>query len=206
MEGIGTPAEIKEVYRDLAKVWHPDRFGSDERLRRKAEDKLKQINDAYRVLRTNGGMVGGYSAAAPVGSASPQRGAGRVPQKQRPRVRQVWVSPALFYGLVGLLVISLGAYAFFQSGLATTMPPHISIDQPTQSVSTPLRSSQTSGAPARRTVTSPTPSDQAKAAPFQVRVLSEADTAQIDAACSRERHAKDLTAYSACVRAELGHL
>jgi len=27
---------IREAYRDLIKVWHPDRFGSDERLRQKA--------------------------------------------------------------------------------------------------------------------------------------------------------------------------
>jgi curved DNA-binding protein CbpA len=47
-----TAAEIKETYRDLVKVWHPDRFGSDVRLRLKAEQKLQQINDAYRVLQS----------------------------------------------------------------------------------------------------------------------------------------------------------
>ena len=50
-----TPVEIKEAYRDMVKVWHPDRFGSDGRLRQKAEDKLKQINDAYRVLQLEAG-------------------------------------------------------------------------------------------------------------------------------------------------------
>jgi hypothetical protein len=43
-----TEAEIKEAYRDLAKVWHPDRFGeNDERLRGKADERLKEINGAY---------------------------------------------------------------------------------------------------------------------------------------------------------------
>ena len=51
-----TPTEIKEAYRDLVKVWHPDRFGSDARLRQKAEDKLSQINDAYRVLQSRAAM------------------------------------------------------------------------------------------------------------------------------------------------------
>jgi uncharacterized protein YecT (DUF1311 family) len=47
-----TLAEIRTAYRDLAKVWHPDRFGSnDERLRKKAENRLKAINDAYDYLR-----------------------------------------------------------------------------------------------------------------------------------------------------------
>jgi uncharacterized protein YecT (DUF1311 family) len=47
-----TLAEIRTAYRDLAKVWHPDRFGSnDDRLRKKAENRLKAINDAYDYLR-----------------------------------------------------------------------------------------------------------------------------------------------------------
>jgi hypothetical protein len=43
-----TKAEVKQAYRDLAKIWHPDRLNpDDERLRRKAEAKLKEINEAY---------------------------------------------------------------------------------------------------------------------------------------------------------------
>src|SRR5262245_52603609 len=47
-----TPAQIKEAYRDLAKVWHPDRFAGEPRLRAKAEENLKVVNEAYEVLRT----------------------------------------------------------------------------------------------------------------------------------------------------------
>jgi hypothetical protein len=43
-------AELKAAYRDMAKVWHPDRFGHDERLQKKAQDKLKEINEAYELL------------------------------------------------------------------------------------------------------------------------------------------------------------
>lgn len=46
-----TPTQIKEAYRDLAKVWHPDRFGSDPRLRAKAEETFKQVNEAYQILQ-----------------------------------------------------------------------------------------------------------------------------------------------------------
>jgi hypothetical protein len=42
--------EAKAAYRDLAKVWHPDRFAHDPRLQRKAEEQLKGINDAYQRL------------------------------------------------------------------------------------------------------------------------------------------------------------
>src|SRR5258705_12363455 len=38
---------IREAYRGLVKVWHPDRFGTDPRLRQKAEEKLKEVNAAF---------------------------------------------------------------------------------------------------------------------------------------------------------------
>jgi hypothetical protein len=47
-----TPAEIKAAYRDLVKVWHPDRFGEDTGLRLRAEERLQRINEAYRRLET----------------------------------------------------------------------------------------------------------------------------------------------------------
>jgi curved DNA-binding protein CbpA len=47
-----TRTEIKDAYRVLAKVWHPDRFQNDEQLRSKAEEKLKEINSAYQLLTT----------------------------------------------------------------------------------------------------------------------------------------------------------
>lgn len=45
-----SPTELKAAYRDLAKVWHPDRFSHDPRLQTKAQEKLKEINEAYEQL------------------------------------------------------------------------------------------------------------------------------------------------------------
>jgi TPR repeat protein len=45
--------EIRLLYRDLAQVWHPDRFQENPRLREKAEAKLKAINHAYETIRKN---------------------------------------------------------------------------------------------------------------------------------------------------------
>ena len=45
-----SPRELKAAHRDLAKVWHPDRFGHDPRLQQKALEKLKEINEAYELL------------------------------------------------------------------------------------------------------------------------------------------------------------
>jgi DnaJ domain len=44
--------ELKAAHRDLSKVWHPDRFAHDPRLQEKAQEKLKEINEAYDQLRS----------------------------------------------------------------------------------------------------------------------------------------------------------
>jgi|GEM_PF-2583728 len=43
--------EIREAYQDLVMVWHPDRFMHNPRLYKKAEEKLKQVNQAYTYLK-----------------------------------------------------------------------------------------------------------------------------------------------------------
>ncbi|MBQ2714570.1 MAG: molecular chaperone DnaJ [Clostridia bacterium] len=75
-----TDAEIKSAYRNLAKQYHPDKFSTaSESEKKSAEEKFKDINQAYSVLsdkekRTNydnygsedgpmgGGFGGGYGA------------------------------------------------------------------------------------------------------------------------------------------------
>lgn len=44
--------EIKQAYKDLVNVWHPDRFLNNARLRQKADEKLKEINEAYGKLKS----------------------------------------------------------------------------------------------------------------------------------------------------------
>lgn len=47
----GVPLEVlKQKYRDLVTVWHPDRFMGNPRLQQEAEEKLKELNNAYEVL------------------------------------------------------------------------------------------------------------------------------------------------------------
>ena len=51
--GLGTNASMAEVegtYRTLVKVWHPDRFQTDLKLKKAAEEKLKEINAAHDYL------------------------------------------------------------------------------------------------------------------------------------------------------------
>lgn len=48
----GAPKEaVHRAYRDLAQVWHPDRFAHSPRLQEKAQDNLRRINEAYEALR-----------------------------------------------------------------------------------------------------------------------------------------------------------
>jgi TPR repeat protein len=54
--GITQPAtdeQLKVAYRDYVRVWHPDRFDTDARLRVKAEEETKRINAAYHHLCTH---------------------------------------------------------------------------------------------------------------------------------------------------------
>ncbi len=43
--------EVNEAYRDLVRVWHPDRFQGDERLLKKASDQTVLLNSAIKTLR-----------------------------------------------------------------------------------------------------------------------------------------------------------
>src|SRR6516164_4388602 len=46
--------EVKAAYRALVKKWHPDQFHHDPHLQHLAEDKLKEINQAYTTLLNPG--------------------------------------------------------------------------------------------------------------------------------------------------------
>jgi hypothetical protein len=55
--GLGPDAtweEVTQTYKDLMRVWHPDRFPSDERLRKKAEQESQRINHAMSELKKLG--------------------------------------------------------------------------------------------------------------------------------------------------------
>ena len=43
--------DVKTAFRDLAQVWHPDRFPENDRLREKAMQNQMLINEAYAVLQ-----------------------------------------------------------------------------------------------------------------------------------------------------------
>jgi hypothetical protein len=60
--------QARQAYLDLVKVWHPDRFRSDERLTARAERELRDINEAYAVLQASGGRSRQSGTAKPPGA------------------------------------------------------------------------------------------------------------------------------------------
>ena len=50
LESPGSIEDAKKAYRDLVRVWHPDRFQGNPRLKQKAEKKLREINLAFNFL------------------------------------------------------------------------------------------------------------------------------------------------------------
>lgn len=64
--------EIKRAYRDLAQVWHPDRYGHNPRLRAKAEEKLKNLNEAYQQLSAYSQRSTVHTPPPPKSSPPPQ--------------------------------------------------------------------------------------------------------------------------------------
>ncbi len=70
-EVLGVPKgasqdEIKKAYRELARKYHPDHYAGNP-LADLAEEKMKEINEAYTVLTKDGG-AGGTSTAGSYGS------------------------------------------------------------------------------------------------------------------------------------------
>lgn len=71
-EVLGVPKgasqdDIKKAYRELARKYHPDHYAGNP-LADLAEEKMKEINEAYAVLTKDGG-AGASSASGSYGSA-----------------------------------------------------------------------------------------------------------------------------------------
>ncbi len=81
--------EVRRAYTDLVKVWHPDRFTHDPRLQQKAQEKLKEINEAYERLQ-----AGSRMRALQPGNWSTQSQSGRESRESRSPESQDPPSPS----------------------------------------------------------------------------------------------------------------
>ncbi|MEL6779183.1 MAG: molecular chaperone DnaJ, partial [Cyanobacteria bacterium J06597_16] len=72
--------QVNQSYKDLVFIWHPDRIPSDrDRLRQKAETKLKQLNEARALLRSHAkeGKLPNAKAAGTAASRTASRTASK---------------------------------------------------------------------------------------------------------------------------------
>ena len=88
LEPGATMAEVKSSYRELVKVWHPDRFPNDPKFQKRGADKLKQINSAYE--RISKGGVTQPHRSPPAAEANAPQAENRTPQaeKKAPQVEK----------------------------------------------------------------------------------------------------------------------
>src|SRR5579864_2322662 len=89
--GVGPDAsweEVRQAYKDLVRVWHPDRFQSDPKLRKRAEQKLQKINEAYNTLKNS--HIYWEHQEEPVHEAAPPNPPPAASVHPRPRLQFGW--------------------------------------------------------------------------------------------------------------------
>ena len=112
-----SPGEIRSAYLDLVKVWHPDRFTHDPKLKLKAQDQLRVINAAYERLKSVGPRPSSRGPNAPrtyptppPSPPTPQGHTASEPQGPPPPFRRFsltgiyWLIPAV--ALILIVVVS----------------------------------------------------------------------------------------------------
>jgi concanavalin A-like lectin/glucanase superfamily protein/DnaJ-like protein len=112
LEPGASPEEAKQAYRDMVKVWHPDRFAHDERLRAMAQDKLKEINGAYEILKSRAFQesIGPEPTAA---SETESTAANPSPARNR---TTLWTT----LGVLLLVLVAAAAFLFYGKGRGKT--------------------------------------------------------------------------------------
>jgi hypothetical protein len=110
-------AEIKQAYRDLVRVWHPDRFGHDERLRSVAQEKLKEINGAYELLQAHffESAINPQETPPPESEPTPETAT----PTTSPPVRQNRVALWAALGVIAVVAITTAATLFLRSSHKT---------------------------------------------------------------------------------------
>ena len=119
-------ADLKEAYKDLVQVWHPDRFAHNPRLRLRAEEKIKAINLAYETLArflsqqqarqqarsTAQTTTSSPTASHPLYQRGVQEWGDRMSLKNKALIYGVLVLPATWIGLLVMFLLAsmLAAY------------------------------------------------------------------------------------------------
>lgn len=112
------PEEVRQAFRDLANVWHPDRFVHNRRLQRRAEEVFKEVNTAYAQLRRyfaspeyREAISGGVRPEWSLQPARPLHASVPPPKWVEQPATTALVSAALGFVLAGAVIALLAALA-----------------------------------------------------------------------------------------------
>ena len=173
------------------KVWHPDRFGADARLREKAEEKLKQINQAYTVLRSGSAASEAAGVDAYPGQVAPAPVWSGQDRSRKFAGVGLWVARSL--GIILLvLIVSIVVNGSRRVRVSQAPEPPATQTQDVPAIQAQEVTAAESGADR---------SKHESAAPFRVTALSEAQTAQLQEDCSALPAAS--AAHRECLEAQL---
>jgi hypothetical protein len=182
--------DIRQAYRDLVKVWHPDRFGSDLRLRSKAEEKLKALNVAFSTLESADFKIAHDSSPAPQPVTVEYSPSDPRPRASRDRVVRGWLYLAAL-----MLIAAMAAFAVHSIGTHKSRPALPVPQEPSAADDASIR--KASRKPHTTTAASPTPA-------FKVWSLSASDTDRLQLACAS--HTPGSQSYRDCIAAQLDAL
>ena len=158
--------ELKAAHRDLAKVWHPDRFQHDPRLQEKAQEKLKEINEAYDLL---------ISGKTPKTVSAPVSQTVYTRSEQRPRSVGVWKWAAVL--LVFVAVFGFTTRSLLQRRQIIPEPEILQPIQPEQEARTrteaPRKVTRDEAVPAADSSSSPLETQPAALATVTVTIDPE---------------------------------
>ena len=139
LEPGATREEIATAYRELAQMLHPDKYGTNKRLRERAERQMSSINEARSVLLKGAKTTSRSAGRAPASAASPSsivfEATARANAAETARLsvvaelrtmrerRRTMVTMALVAAIVALLSSrargSIGAFAFSIASMLT---------------------------------------------------------------------------------------
>jgi len=155
LEPGATKQQMDQTYRDLVKVWHPDRFESDPSLRRKATEKLRELNAAYDGLRRWGIPPPDPSpkSARPETPPAPSYERPAAPETRSSRSGRPWIFGAVLVATAA----TVGILVFYGMRRDRITPTYIVVTPTPQPQTTPRRDAPRSEVtPSRPTPPAPT--------------------------------------------------
>lgn len=121
-----TWGELRDEYRSLMQRWHPDRFPADSPERAAAEDKVKQVTQAFaalaRFFRRHGSLPLASSGPPNRADADPAPNASANPAFRRPDVRRPRRVPTSAFIALSGVAVALTLWLAHERELATPAP------------------------------------------------------------------------------------